>query len=255
MTAVIPDVRYALRQLRRTPAFTITVLLTLALGIGGNAAIFTVVNSVMLKNLPVTDPRALVRLGNNNDCCVNSGVRESGDYALFSTDTYEQLKKNAPEFEELAAMQAGFGYRPIIARRQATQARSVMAEFLSGNYFRTFGLQPQVGRLLMDADDIQGALMTAVMSYEAWQHDYAGDTSVVGSTFWLGEYKTGEGSGHRTGGLVWRSDINYLPTNQARTETVYETSEKSPIDVHGSEIRGHVRGTVRLRHRSAVQER
>ncbi len=185
MTAVIPDVRYALRQLRRTPAFTITVLLTLALGIGGNAAIFTVVNSVMLKNLPVTDPRALVRLGNNNDCCVNSGVRESGDCALFSTDRYEQLKKNAPEFEELAAMQAGFGYRPIIARREATQARSVMAESVSGNYFRTFGLQPQVGRLLMDADDIQGAPMTAVMSYEAWQHDYAGDTSVVGSTFWV----------------------------------------------------------------------
>ena len=121
MTAVIPDVRYALRQLRRTPAFTITVLLTLALGIGGNAAIFTEVNSVMLKNLPVTDPRALVRLGNNNDCCVNSGVRESGDYALFSTDTYEQLKKNAPEFEELAAMQAGFGYGQSL--RDAKQLR------------------------------------------------------------------------------------------------------------------------------------
>ena len=187
MGALFQDLRYALRQLRRTPAFTITVLLTLALGIGANTAIFTLVNSVMLKNLPVTDPRALVRLGNNNDCCVNSGVSESGDYSLFSTDTYEQLKRNAPEFEELAAMQAGFGYRPIIARRERTQAeaRSVMAEFVSGNYFRTFGLQPQVGRLLTNADDIQGAPPTAVMSYEAWQHDYAGDTSVVGSTFWV----------------------------------------------------------------------
>ena len=187
MGASFQDLRYALRQLRKTPAFTITVLLTLALGIGANAAIFTLVNAVMLKNLPVTDPRALVRLGDNNDCCVNSGVRESGDYALFSTDTYEQLKKNAPEFEELAAMQAGFGYRPVIARREGTQreARSVMAEFVSGNYFRTFGLGPQVGRLLMDADDSPGAPVTAVMSYEAWQHEYAGDTSVVGSTFWV----------------------------------------------------------------------
>ncbi len=60
-----------------------------------------------------------------------------------------------------------------------------MGEFVSGNYFRTFGLQPQAGRLLMDADDTQGAPMTAVMSYEAWQRNYAGDASVVGSTFWI----------------------------------------------------------------------
>ena len=99
----------------------------------------------------------------------------------------EQLKKNVPEFEELAAMQAGFWVRPIIARRDGTQeaARSVMGEFVSGNYFRTFGLQPRAGRLLMDADDTQGAPMTAVMSYEAWQRNYAGDASVVGSTFWM----------------------------------------------------------------------
>ena len=79
------------------------------------------------------------------------------------------------------------GYRPIIARRDGTQeaARSVMGEFVSGNYFRTFGLQPRAGGLLTDADDVQGAPMTAVMSYETWQRDYAGDASVVGSTFWV----------------------------------------------------------------------
>ncbi len=181
------DIRYALRQLLRTPAFTITVLLTLALGIGANAAIFTLVNAVLLKKLPVADPGSLVRLGDNNDCCVGSGNRQDGDFAMFSTDTYEQLKKNVPEFEELAAMQAGFWGRPIIARRDGAQgaARSVEAEFVSGNYFRTFGLQPQAGRLLMVADDTQGAPMTAVMSYEAWQRNYAGDASLVGSTFWI----------------------------------------------------------------------
>jgi predicted permease len=181
------DVRYALRQLRRTPAFTVTVLLTLALGIGANAAIFTLVNAILLKNLPVADPRSLVRLGDKNDCCVNSGTSDTGDYSLFSTDTYEQLKKNAPEFEDLAAMESGFGYRPIIARREGSQAmaRSVAGEFVSGNYFRTFGLQPQAGRLLLDADDLQGAPFTAVMSYEAWQNNYAGDAAVVGSTFWV----------------------------------------------------------------------
>jgi macrolide transport system ATP-binding/permease protein len=187
MTKLIQDLRYALRQLRKTPAFTMTVLLTLAFGIGANAAIFTLVNSVLLKSLPVADPGSLVRLGDDNNCCITIGVSEEGDYTLFSTDTYQRLKKNLPEFEELAAMQAGFGYQPIIARRDGNQAvaNSVMGEFVSGNYFRTFGLQPRVGRLLTDADDIQGAPMTAVMSYETWQRDYAGDASVVGSAFWV----------------------------------------------------------------------
>jgi len=187
MNTLLQDIRYALRQLRQSPGFTLTVVVTLALGIGANAAIFTLVNSVLLKSLPVADPRTLVRLGDENDCCVNEGTRGNDDYSLFSTDTYQQLKKNTPEFEELAAMQAGFGYRPIIARREGGQsaARSVMGEFVSGNYFRTFGLQPQAGRLLIDADDVPGAPMTAVMSYEAWQHQFAGDAAVVGSTFWV----------------------------------------------------------------------
>ena len=143
------DIRFAIRQLWRTPAFTLTVLLTLGLGIGANAAIFTLVNAVLLRKLPVAEPASLVRLGDNNDCCVGSGNRQDGDFAMFSTDTYEQLKKNVPEFEELAAMQAGFWGRPIIARRDGAQgvARSVEAEFVSGNYFRTFGLQPRAGRL------------------------------------------------------------------------------------------------------------
>ena len=189
MTTLMQDLQYALRQLRKTPGFTITVLLTLALGIGANAAIFTLVNSVLLKNLPVADPSTLVRLGNNShDCCAGfNGVRENGIYSNFSTDTYQQLKKNVPEFAELAAMQAGFTYRPIVARRDGanTEARSVMGEFVSGNYFSTFGLRPPVGRLFTDSDDIPGVAATAVISYQTWQHEFAGDPSVVGSTLWV----------------------------------------------------------------------
>jgi len=187
MKTLMQDVRYALRQLRKTPGFTATVMLTLALGIGANAAIFTLVNSVLLRNLPVADPKMLVRLGDTNNCCVNSGASESGNFSLFSTDSYDELRKSTPEFEELAAMQAGFGYRPVTVRRDgpSTQARSVMGEFVSGNYFRTFGLQPRAGRLLMDADNSKGAPMTAVMSYQTWQRDYSGDASVIGGAFWV----------------------------------------------------------------------
>jgi macrolide transport system ATP-binding/permease protein len=179
------DIRYAFRQLRKTPGFTATAVLTLALGIGANAAIFTLVNAVMMKNLPVADPKMLVRLGDNNDCCVNSGILE--DYALFSTEIYQRLKKSTPEFEELAAMESGFEFRPVTVRRDGTHenARSVMGEFVSGNYFRTFGLRPHTGRLFSDADDVPGAPVVAVMSYLTWKNDYAGDRSIVGSTFWI----------------------------------------------------------------------
>ena len=187
MTTLIQDIRYALRQLQKTPGFTITVLLTLALGIGANAAIFTLVNTILLQSLPVGDPKTLIRLGDQNDCCVNNGISDSGNYSLFSTNTYEQLRKNTPEFEELAAIEAGFTYRPIIARRDGAQtlARSVMGEFVSGNYFRTLGLNPAAGRLFVDADDVKGAPFTAVMSYQTWQHEFSGDASVIGSTFWI----------------------------------------------------------------------
>ncbi len=187
MRVLLQDVTYALRQLRKTPGFTITVLLTLALGIGANSAIFTLVNAILLHNLPVADPKTLIRVGDQDDCCVNSGWSDNGDYSLFATDTYDTLKKGLPEFEELAAMESGYAWRPITVRRAGpqTSAKSFMGTFVSGNYFRVFGLSPAAGRLFIDSDDQKGAPITAVMSYDAWQQDYAGDPAVVGSTFYI----------------------------------------------------------------------
>lgn len=187
LSSFLQDVRFALRQLRKTPGFTTTAVLTLALGIGANAAIFTLVNAVLMKNLPVADPKTLVKLGDEFFCCVGYGYRDDGDYAMFSTDAYQYIKKNVPEFEELAAMQAGFLYRPIVTRRDGTQeiARSVMGEFVSGNYFRTFGLQPRAGRLFTDADDVNGAPFTAVMSFDTWKNTYDSDSTIIGSTFFV----------------------------------------------------------------------
>jgi macrolide transport system ATP-binding/permease protein len=187
MRVLLQDLGYAFRQLRKTPGFTATVLLTLALGIGANAAIFTLVNAILLHNLPVTDPKTLIRIGDTDDCCVNGGWRDTDDYSLFSTDTYYMFKKNLPEFEELAAMESGYAWRPITVRRAGPQtvAKSVMGTFVSGNYFRVFGLSPAAGRLFMDSDDRKGAPVTAVMSYDAWMQDYSSDPSVIGSAFYI----------------------------------------------------------------------
>jgi len=187
MRILLQDVVYGLRQLRKSPGFTLTVLFTLALGIGANSAIFTLVNSVLLRNLPVADPKALVRIGDQDDCCVNSGTNDSGDYSLFATETYYSFRKNLAEFEELAATESGYGWRPITVRREGPQtvARSVMGTFVSGNYFRVFGLTPTAGRFFVDADDQKGAPITAVMSHETWEQDFSADPSVIGSTFWI----------------------------------------------------------------------
>lgn len=174
-------------MIRSRPAFTIVAVLTLALGIGANSAIFTLVHSVLLRTLPVADPQTLIRIGDRDDCCVNSGTNDNGDYSLFATETYYFFKKNLGEFEELAAMESGYAWRPLTVRREGPQtiAKSVMGTFVSGNYFRVFGLTPAAGRFFVDADDRKGAPITAVMSYETWQQDFSADPSVIGSTFWI----------------------------------------------------------------------
>jgi len=187
MRILLQDLEYGLRQLRKSPGFTLTVLLTLALGIGANSAIFTLVNSVLLRNLPVADPRTLIRIGDDDDCCVNSGTNDNGGYSLFATETYYSFRKNLTEFGELAATESGYAWRPITVRREGPQtvARSVMGTFVSGNYFRVFGLTPAAGRLFVDADDQKGAPITGVMSYETWEQDFSADPSVIGNTFWI----------------------------------------------------------------------
>jgi macrolide transport system ATP-binding/permease protein len=187
MNRLVQDVQYALRQLRKAPGFTLTAVLTLALGIGANAAIFTLVHAVLLQNLPVTDPKTLVRVGDTDDCCVNGGRPENDDYSLFSYDLYKHLRDNSPEFEQLAAMQASIGYGSLTARRGSEDnlPKASRGEFISGNYFQTFALQPFAGRMMLPSDDVEGAPLVAVLSYRTWQRDYALDPSVVGSTFLL----------------------------------------------------------------------
>ena len=154
MNQLIRDVQYSLRQLRKSPAFTLTAVLTLALGIGANAAIFTLVQDILLTSLPVVDPSTLYRVGDGSDCCVNGGFPgdsgNTGDFDVYSYELYLHLKKSAPEFQPLAAMQAGQSLYSV--RRGNLTAKALKTEYVSGNYFATLGVGPYIGRVFSDAD-------------------------------------------------------------------------------------------------------
>ncbi len=178
------DIRIALRQFRKSPGFALTVILTIALGIGANTAIFTLVHAVLMKSLPVVDPKALYRIGDKDDCCVNGGFEnEDGDFDLFSYELYRHFRDTTPEFEQLAAMQSGGNSMTV--RRGSEPAKSERTEYVSGNYFSTFGIGAFAGRMLTPTDDTTGAPPAVVMSYSAWQSDYGSDPTVVGSTLYL----------------------------------------------------------------------
>jgi len=181
---LLQDIRYALRQLRKSPGFTLTVIVTLALGIGANTAIFTLIHGILLRSLPVVHPAQLYRIGDTNDCCVEGGFQnDNGDYAIFSYDAYLHLKNAAPEFEQLAAVRAGRLLWSV--RRGESQATSLHGQFVSGNFFSTLGLRAYSGRVFGESDDTSSALPTAVVSYRAWQTEFASDPSIVGSTIYI----------------------------------------------------------------------
>jgi len=187
MNQLMQDIRFAVRQLRKAPGFTLTVIITLALGIGANTAIFTLVHGILMRSLPVSDPSKLIRIGDNDDCCVEGGfpgdAGETGDYTIFSTDLYKYLRNATPEFEQLAAVQAG-GWQWSVRRGNALP-KSLHGEFVSGNYFSTLGLGAYAGRVFFDSDDTPSAPPTVVISYTMWQGEYSGDPSIVGSTIFI----------------------------------------------------------------------
>ncbi len=182
---MLADLRDALRQLRKAPGFTATALITLALGIGATTAIFTLIHQVMLKSLPVAKPEELWKIGDKNRCCNWGGYTqgEDGDFSLFSWETYKLFRAHTPEFSDLAALQAGNAALGV--RRAGSQAGADTrnGEYVSGNFFRTFGVQPWIGRLMTDADDQEGAAPVAVMSYRIWKEKYGSDPSVAGASY------------------------------------------------------------------------
>ena len=183
MQELLGSLRYAIRQFRRSPVFTAAAVLTLALGIGGTTAIFTLIHAVMLRSLPVTDPGRLYRVGEGDDCCVEGGPQD--DWGFFSFPLYERLKSQAPEFEEAAAFQAG-NWPQSVRRQGEPAARPLRSEYVTGNYFSMLGIGAFGGRVFTPEDDKPGAPPVVVISHRLWQTAYASDPTVVGSTFIVG---------------------------------------------------------------------
>jgi predicted permease len=180
MQTLFQDLRYAIRQLRKSPGFTLTAIITLALGIGANTAIFTLVQGILLRSLPVANPSQLFRIGDTDNCCVNGGfVGENGDFDIFSYDLYRHLKISAPEFESLAAVQAGQWQWSV--RRGNGLPKELRAEFVTGNYFSTLGVGSYEGRVLSESDDQTGSAPVVVLSFRSWQSEFGGDPSIIGS--------------------------------------------------------------------------
>jgi predicted permease len=172
--------RYAFRQFRMSPVFTAAAILTLALGIGGTTAIFTLIHAVMLRSLPVSDPGSLYRVGDGDDCCVEGGPQDQ--WGMFSFSLYERLKTETPEFEEVAAFQAGRGRLSVRRQGVESAARPLRSEYVTGSYFSTLGVRAFGGRVFTPDDDTPSAPPVAVLSHRLWQTTYAADPSVLAST-------------------------------------------------------------------------
>jgi putative ABC transport system permease protein len=160
------DLRYALRALRRSPGFACAAILSLALGIGANTAIFSLIDAVILKSLPVRHPEELLQ--------VMMGTEAYGGY---SNPTWEHLRDRQDAFSGIFAY-SRWGFNLA----SGGEARSVNGVYVSGQYFETLGVRAALGRTLALADDTRGCAGSAVLSYGFWQREYGGRADVLGKT-------------------------------------------------------------------------
>ena len=184
LPTLLQDARYALRRLRKSPGFTATAVLTLALGIGATTAIFTLVYQVMLRALPVSAPEQLFRLGKDVSSGVGTGVQNS--WTLFSADLYRDLRARTPGIDGMAAVSSFSAQTNMRRSGDAPQAvQPMQLRFVSGNYFSVLGVAPERGRMLTETDDDSGAPPVVVISDQVWRTKLGADPRLIGSTLLL----------------------------------------------------------------------
>jgi predicted permease len=183
---LLRDLRYAIRQLRKSPGFTAVAVFTLALGIGVNTAIFTVVNALLLKMLPVREPQQLVVVGDPTSPNRRSNGTPRTD--VFSYPLYKELRDGNSVFGGLCA--AASDHRvEVDSGHGEISSEKVTVRMISGNYFTVLGVRPAAGRLFSDFDDTaENANPVVVLGYGYWQRQYALSPSIIGKDIRLNGY-------------------------------------------------------------------
>ncbi len=183
MDNLIKDIRYGLRGLLKRKGFAAIAVLTLALGIGANTAIFTLVNAVMLKSLPVEKPQELVLFSDaTGEGTSNEDTPRTGKWNLFSYASYQYLRNHNQSFQDIAAIRSGSSRLSVRLPDSPAAARGA-GQLVSGNYFSVLGVRAARGRVLTDEDDKPGAQPAAVISNRYWEQELNSDPSVVGKNF------------------------------------------------------------------------
>jgi predicted permease len=176
---LLRDVRFGLRSLRQSPGFTVTAILTLALGIGANTAVFSVMNAVLLKSLPVADPDRLVYLRTSNPPR-GTGTIDSNE--TFSYPVYDALRKRSRGLSPLMAFVPLSGNK--VAVRYGAQPEEAEGDMVSGTFFSGLGVNLPLGRGFSEEDEAQHASV-AVISYNYWTRRFARDPDVLGKTLFV----------------------------------------------------------------------
>jgi len=179
------DLRYAFRMMKTSPGFTLVAVLSLALGIGGNTAIFSLMNAVMLRSLPVQQPEQLVLFGEGRWGGITDSLPDRS-WQLFSYPFYREVQRENHVFSSVTAMMSlGNDTRAVVEGAKASEP--VSTRLVSGTYFSVLGANAIVGRTFTDAEDQKpGADPVVVMSYSWWQRRFARDPSVVGKSLTMG---------------------------------------------------------------------
>ena len=183
METLFKDIRYGVRGLLKRKGFAAIAVLTLALGIGANTAIFTLVNAVMLKSLPVEKPEELVLFSDaTGEGTSVEDTPRTGHWTLFSYASYEYFRNHNQSFQDITALRSGTS-RLSVRRPDSEAAARASGQLVSGNYFSLLGVRALRGRVLTNEDDKPGALPAAVISYRYWEKELNSDASVVGKNF------------------------------------------------------------------------
>lgn len=178
-TMVMQDIRYALRTLRRTPVFTVTALLTLAVGIGAATAIFSVVHAVLLRDLPYPNAARAMYV-------YNSYAQEGLEEAAMSPEEFADLKNQAQTFERLAALRPQMSALTDDCGAADCEPLRVNAVVASSDVFELLGVRPAQGRAFATSDGVIGAERVVLLSDSLWQRRYGGDSAVIGRTISVG---------------------------------------------------------------------